>query len=184
MAENIVKQLEQRLRERPMKTMDPNTQAAGDENITAPKALYHRAVMAAALAGLLEFSRKDQHIEALLTSHADTDFADQIFHQHFVELEEKIRTYSGYSNGDPKADFNFVLQQLIDIVGAQTAGDPKAAKDYLSNQRANILSYLPGELQTGELLDNGTMDDRTNKMHGPFSDFTHWIEQIFSTSDQ
>jgi len=184
MAENIVKQLEQRLRDRPMKTMDPNTQAAGDEQVTSPKALYHRAVMAAALAGLLEFSRKDQHIEALLSANPGTDFSEQIFHQHFDELEEKIRTYSGYTHGNPKTDFNFVFEQLVDIVDAKANGDPQTAKDYLSSQRANILSYLPGALHAGQLLDNGTIDDRTNKMHGPFSDFTHWIEQIFSTSDQ
>jgi len=184
MAENIVKSIEDRLRDRPMKTMDPNTQDAGDEQEQSPKALYHRAIISAALAGLLEFSRKDQNMQDLLANRADKDYSEQIFHHHFEELEKKIRAYSGYSGGNPKEDFNFVLQELVDIVGAQTAGDAHAAKDFLSNQRANILSYLPGDLHTGQLLDNGTIDDRTNKMHGPFSDFTHWIEQLFSTSDQ
>ena len=184
MAENIVKLLEDRLRDRPMKTMDPNTQAAGDEQVQSPKALYHRVIMSAALAGLLEFSRKDKNIQDLLSNHSDKDYSQRVFHHHFSELENRIRAYSGYSGGNPKDDFNFVLQQLIDIVGAHAAGDPHSAKDFLSNQRANIVSYLPGDLHTGKLLDNGTIDDRTNKMHGPFSDFTHWLEQLFSTSDQ
>ncbi|UAY55909.1 hypothetical protein [Arachidicoccus terrestris] len=184
MAENIVKLLEDRLRDRPMKTVDPNTQAAGDEQTQSPKALYHRAVMSAALAGLLEFSRKDQNMRELLSNHSDRDYSQRVFHHHFSELEDRIRTYSGYSGGHPKEDFNFVLQELVDIVGAHAAGDARAAKDFLSNQRANIVSYLPGDLHTGKLLNNSAIDDRTNKMHGPFSDFTHWMERIFSTSDQ
>lgn len=184
MAENIVKLLEDRLRDRPMKTMDPNTQSGGDENGQSAKALYHRAIMSAALAGLLEFSRKDQNVKTMLANQSEMDYSALIFNQRFAELEQKIRVYSGYSKGNPKEDFNFVEQQLVDIVDAHAAGDAKTAKDFISNQRANILSYLPGDLQTGELLENGSMDDRTNKMHGPFSDFTHWIEQFFSTSDQ
>lgn len=85
--------------------------------------------------------------------------------------------------GIRKMIFNFVLRQLVGIVGAQAAGDPHAAKDFLSNQSANIVSYLPGDLQIGKYPGNNTIDDQTNKTHGPFSDFTHWMEQIFSTSD-
>ena len=111
MADNIVKLLEDRLRERPMKTMDPNTQAAGDEAAQSPRSLYHRAIISAALAGLLEYSRQDRQVESLLAGRIHENYAETIFSGHFKALEQKIRTYSGYPGGNTKEDFNFVLQQ-------------------------------------------------------------------------
>ena len=184
MTKNIVKLLENQLRDRPMKTINPNTQTAGDEDKQSAEALYHRAIIAAALAGLLEYSRADEHVQALLSAHGAKNYGEQIFQEHFADLEKKVLAYSGYKNGRPREDFNYVMQVLSDIVAAEAAGDPRAAKDYISSQRANIVSYLPGDLQAGQLLNNSTIDDRTNKMHGPFSDFTHWMEQLFSTADQ
>jgi len=184
MADNIVNLLENRLRERPMKTMDPNTQRAGDEAAQSSRTLYHRGIIATALASMLEYSRKDQHIKKLLSDNTTGDYARLIFHGQFGQLAQNITAYSGYIPENPGEDFNFVFKQLIDIVDSRASGDAMTAKDYLSNQRSIILAYLPGELQTGKYLNNTTIDDNTHKMHGPFSDFTHWMEQLFSTSDQ
>jgi hypothetical protein len=184
MIDNLVIQLENNLRERPMKTMDPNTQRAGDEKQKSPKELYQRATIATALASILEFSRKDQHIKKLISDNKDMDYATLIFHNQFEQLALKINEYSGYHPENFKEDFNFVFGEIIKIVRHMFGIDAMAAKDYISNQRADILSYLPGELQTGKFLHNTTIDDNTNKMHGPFSDFTHWLGQLFSTADQ
>ena len=51
-------------------------------------------------------------------------------------------------------------------------------------QRNNILPYLPAALQTGKLLNENTLDDRTNKMKGPVSNFVHSIESMLSGADK
>jgi hypothetical protein len=53
-------------------------------------------------------------------------------------------------------------------------------KLFFSNQRNNILLYLPAELKMGELLHNDTLDDNTNKMEGPVSSLMQSIGSAFS----
>lgn len=55
-------------------------------------------------------------------------------------------------------------------------------KSFISQQRTNILVYLPAELQLGSLMDDNTLDDQTNKMEGPMSNNMHFFEKLFSGS--
>ena len=67
----------------------------------------------------------------------------------------------------------------------QDAGENAPAtkiKTYLNEQRHHVLTYLPAAMQLGELLHDDTMDDRTNKMEGPISNFMHKIENNMSGS--
>ena len=50
----------------------------------------------------------------------------------------------------------------------------------MKGQRHNILLYLPAAMQMGDLLNDDTLDDRTNKMEGPISNFVHTIENKLS----
>jgi hypothetical protein len=58
--------------------------------------------------------------------------------------------------------------------------DIKAVKTFFLNQRNNILPYLPTELNLGELLEDNTIDDNTNKMEGPISSLMNSIGSAFS----
>jgi len=55
-------------------------------------------------------------------------------------------------------------------------------KTYVANQRNSILMFLPAELQISTLINDNTLDDRTNKMEGPMSNAVHFIEKLFSGS--
>ena len=57
----------------------------------------------------------------------------------------------------------------------------KEVKLFFSNQRNNILLYLPATLNMGSLLNDDTLDDNTNKMEGPISSLMHSIGNAFST---
>lgn len=184
MTNNIVKVLEEKMQQQPLKTVDPNTQAIGDENEKSNYQLYSRAVMASVLVGLYQYSRDESNLKEILAAKDLNAYPNKIFDKSFQELEEKIKKYSNYQSSNTAADFSYTLSCLLGIVKQQSGDDSKAAKDLLSGQRSNILSYLPGTLETGGMLNNSTLDDRTNKMHGPFSDFTHWMEQLFSKSDK
>lgn len=184
MAINLVKKLEEQMQQHHLKSVDPNTQAIGDENKQSAYDLYARAVMASALVGLYQFSRDESNIKEILAAKDLSGYPNRIFDNNFALLEEKIKDYSNYKVGDTKENFTEAISCLVGIVRGEVGNDARAAKDLLSDQRSNILSYLPGGLETGEMLADNTLDDRTNKMHGPFSDFTHWMEQIFSKSDK
>jgi hypothetical protein len=56
----------------------------------------------------------------------------------------------------------------------------KEVKLFFSDQRNNILLYLPAELRMGELLHDNTLDDNTNKMEGPISSLMQSIGTAFS----
>ena len=60
---------------------------------------------------------------------------------------------------------------------------PKDVKIFFSNQLKNILPYLPSALHVGDLLDDTTLDDNTNKMEGPISSLMHAIGSAFSTPE-
>lgn len=184
MAVNLVKLLEKEMSENPLKSVDPNTQSANDEGEQSAYYLYHRGIMASALIGLYQFSRDENNIKDLLSAEELMDFPDRIFNHKFSLLSQKIAEYSGYSHGDTHKLFIEALRQLVGILQEQVGNNTRDVKDFLSDQRTNILSYIPGKLEAGALLNNNGLDDRTNKMHGPFSDFTHWIEQLFSRSDK
>ena len=46
-----------------------------------------------------------------------------------------------------------------------------------------ILSHLPGAIEIGSILNDNTLDDRTNKMNGPVSGIMHSIEKTFASTD-
>lgn len=185
MSLNLVAALEEQLQQKKiMKLIDPNTQAVNDEHKRSAQYLYQRGVIAAALVGLYQFSRDEANLKDLLNAAQLSEFPNRIFNNDFARLEQKIKDYSGYTDGNTMSDFGKILRLLVDILHEHAGSDVKAAGDFLSDQRANILSYIPGELQTGTMLGDSTLDDRTNKMHGPFSDFTHWMGQFFSRSDK
>jgi hypothetical protein len=52
--------------------------------------------------------------------------------------------------------------------------------DFMSDQRHNILIYKPANLPLGKILRDNVMDDDTNKMEGPVSNWMHKIENLFS----
>ena len=53
----------------------------------------------------------------------------------------------------------------------------------MNDQRHGILVHLPAAMQMGDVLNEESLDDRTNKMEGPISNFMHAIENKFSTND-
>ena len=53
---------------------------------------------------------------------------------------------------------------------------------YFTSQKQSILKRLPEDLQMGELLNDTTVDDRTNKMEGPASGLAQSLSNLFSAT--
>ena len=78
------------------------------------------------------------------------------------------------------------MQQVADITRDYVVNnlkhqDAKSLINFFTNQRTQILTRLPAALNMGELLQDSTIDDQTNKMEGPMSGLMHGIEKIFSS---
>ena len=71
-------------------------------------------------------------------------------------------------------------QVVKNILGADAS--IKEVKTYFSGQKNNILLYLPAVLNIGELLNDSTLDDKTNKMEGPLSSLMQNIGCLLYTS--
>jgi hypothetical protein len=77
---------------------------------------------------------------------------------------------------------NVAIRQIKEDAGPDTTEEK--IKTYMSGQRHNILVYLPAAMKMGDVLEDESVDDRTNKMEGPVSGFMHKIENIFSEDDE
>ena len=79
-----------------------------------------------------------------------------------------------------------VAQHAVSVVKENISKEESdsAVRQFLIDQRNNILVYLPAELQLGNVLDDNTLDDRTNKMEGPVSGFMHRVENLLSKGDE
>ena len=64
------------------------------------------------------------------------------------------------------------MQQVADVSREYVVNDlkhdtPTSLVDFFTAQRTQILTHLPAALNMGELLNDSTLDDNTNKMEGP-----------------
>jgi len=183
MATNIIEALQERLGYGPLQKIDPNTQ----EIKAAPNVAYSRlaqAVIPATLVGIYKHTRSNEAAEQLISGKNSTSWLPLLFDDAADVVVKKVADYADVSASEAGAAMEKTASEAIKII-AENPGktDGQNVKQYVAGQRNNILMYLPAELQIGSLLNDNTVDDRTNKMEGPVSDIMHSIEKIFSSGD-
>ena len=79
-----------------------------------------------------------------------------------------------------------IADEAVKLVKAAAGSNPTPdkIKNYMNTQRHNILVYLPAAMNLGDVLNDETLDDKTNKMEGPISNMMHKIENNMSDGDQ
>jgi vacuolar-type H+-ATPase subunit F/Vma7 len=99
---------------------------------------------------------------------------------------EKVAHYAGVSPDVAESSMEEIADEAV-IAIHQAIGDKHTAekvKEYMRGQRHIILVHLPAAMQLGDLLNDNSMDDRTNKMEGPISSLMHKIENSLSKNDE
>ncbi|MEO6547539.1 MAG: hypothetical protein ABIN94_06050 [Ferruginibacter sp.] len=181
MSVNLIEAVQTNLNYPPLEKIDPNTQ---QEAATAAVPFGHRfgqAAIPAILTGLYKYGTTDEGAQKILRVENSTDWADDIFGDRKQEVIEKINTYSSELSGGTEARINDIAAEAIMIIKKNAgSGEMMDVKNFLSGQRNNILLYLPAALQMGDLLNDDTIDDNTNKMEGPISSLMHKIGSAFS----
>jgi len=182
MSFNLIKTIQEKLGYSQLQKIDPNTQEIKTD-VASPSARLGQAAIPAVLIGFYKYIKTDEGLRIFNTGVSNGWF-ERIFDGTASAVISKIAAYSEFPQVEVDQRVHGIADEAVKTVKEQISNNKSAnllnVRDYMSSQRADILSHLPAALQTGEILNDDTIDDRTNKMHGPVSNFMHGIENIFS----
>jgi hypothetical protein len=184
MSVNLVKKVQENLGLGELKKIDPNTQ----QTATSDAAKEHRltqATITSVLTGIYNLSRSGDGLVNIITSDTADNWSTLIFGEQAAQVVANIGQYAGRDEAAVKERMDKVAAETVRVIKENTAGDDqvKKVRDFVSSQRDHILPFLPAELNMGQLLDDDTLDDRTNKMRGPLSSLMNKIQGGFSGSE-
>lgn len=185
MANNLVETLQKNLGYNELLKIDPNTQETKqDDNSILPKKNFGQAAIPAVLIGLYKYGNTAQGAEDILRGNNSTSWLDLFFTDKKDEVISKVASYSGISPEETAKSMEQIANEAVKIIGQQTPDNSSFTniKSYVAAQRSSILVYLPAELQISSIINDNTLDDRTNKMEGPLSNSMHFFEKLFSGS--
>lgn len=182
MSINILEELRKSLGFPELKKVDPNTQAV---KINTDKEKEHRlmqAIAPAAVAGLYDCVRSEVGLDFLAGNKSTPDWLELFFGNNAPEVKNRLALYSDNSLDAIQTHFNAVASEAVKILrnAATEAEHRNSIRDIMGTQRDLFLPYLPAELKIGILLEDTTLDDRTNKMEGPVSTLMHKIETMIT----
>lgn len=180
----ILETVQQNLGYPALQKVDPNTNLIIDDTTTPNEDQFSQAAIPAVLTGMYKYALTDDGANEILTSDGDELWMSKIFDENKKDAIQIISSYSKQSSDDPLAKMNSIAAEAAKIVRERVGvnGTVKAVKEYFITQRNDILLYLLPILKMGDLLDNNTLDDKTNKMEGPISSLMNSIGGAFSNT--
>ena len=182
MSVNLLEIIQSHLGYPELQKMDPNQQFDKTETRLPDEHLFSQAAIPSILTALNMYSLSDDGAEKILHGNSTLLWSDFIFGNKKKEVLQKIADYSCYSNENTKIKMDKIAVDAVNII--QKNLPPEATiqdvKNILAEQSSHVLLYLPADLQMGEMLNNSTLDDSTNKMEGPISSMMHLIGNQFS----
>ncbi len=169
----------------PLKKIDPNTQEVTVKDGVPDKHSFAQAAIPSILTAFYKYIQTDEGAASFLQNKYPNEWVDHIFGDQSQEAIASIATYTNELKGDPVLLMNLIAEEVVTEVKKylQEEADFKDLRLFFSNEKNNILLYLPAELNMGGLLDDETLDDQTNKMEGPISSLIQNIGTVFSTPD-
>lgn len=182
---NLTEILQQHFEYAPLLKIDPNTQGVAIKD-TPVETSIGQAAIPVILIGLYKFSRTDPGAAAIVSGDSTPDWVHTIFSDQSSKIIKRVSEYAATTYENTESTLNNIAGKAVEVIKEAVAPDYKlpAVKELMSAQRNDILTYLPAVLHTGELIDDPTVDDRTNKMEGPVSSLIQAIGSGFTGSDK
>ena len=182
MSVNLLEAVQENLGYPALRKIDPNTQEVKTDNKDAVENKFSQAAIPAVLTGLYSYVQSDEGAADVLRGDNSSNWVSKIFDDHKSEAIRTISAYAKEYNTDPLAKMNEIANEAVRVVKENLPAEAsiKEVKNFYSNQKNNILPYLPAALNMGELLHDNTLDDKTNKMEGPISSLMQSIGSAFS----
>lgn len=182
MSVNLLETIQKKLGYPELQKIDPNTQQEKfDETKPAPDT-FSQAAIPAVLTGLYRYVQKDEGAEEILRVANSDMWITKIFETDKKAVVQAVSDYSNQSLGVTELQMNAIANEAIKVVKEELKENAgiKEVKIFFSDQKNNILLYLPPALNMGALLHDETMDDNTNKMEGPVSTLIKNIGAAFT----
>jgi hypothetical protein len=188
MSFNLLTAIQQKLPMPAFAKVSPNTQELGTKDEEAsPQDKLLQAVTTSTLAAIYEASKSEKGIDLIANLPLHNEWASALFGENKTQVLENISRYASYDPIHAESKINEIAEVAIGIVREQVSKDEAQKnteiKNLLSNQRDNILPYLPAALQMGYILHDNSIDDRTNKMEGPISSLMNKLQSSFGGSE-
>jgi hypothetical protein len=183
MSINLLETVQKNLGYPSLQKIDPNTQQVVEDEKTPDEDKFSQAAIPAVLTALYKYAQTDEGAAEILRGDNSTDWVNKIFLDNKKEVVQTISSYAKQPGDNPVAEMNTIANETVRVVKENLSAnaDIKEVKLFFSNQKNNILLYLPAALHMGDLLNDDTLDDNTNKMEGPVSSLMHSIGAAFST---
>ncbi|GAC1380967.1 MAG: hypothetical protein NVSMB45_05040 [Ginsengibacter sp.] len=184
MAFSLISEIEKDLNIHGLQKIDPNTLEVKKPDEMSYSNFLNQAAIPVVLIGLYKFTRTDAGNLSILSGYSSGNLMSLIFGDKKYEVLEKVANYTGNTSLDTENRMEAIGQSAIKSIRKHLTGNPteRSVKDLLNGHRHEFLSYLPSSIQIGKILNDESIDDRTNKMEGPVSDLMHKIGQVFSSS--
>lgn len=186
MATNIVEAIQKNLGYPPLQKIDPNIQETKAKHDDSPVDILAQAAIPGVLTAVYSFSRTEEGCRKIVSKNPESDWLGVLFKGHESEAVTKVAQYAGVTANQAEGHMENVADEAIRILKDVSGKDPRPekVKTYMNGQRHNILVYLPAAMQMGDILNDESLDDRTNKMEGPVSNFIHKIEDKLSGGEK
>ncbi len=182
MSVNLIKTIQENLGYPELRKIDPATEQPVTDADEVAENKFSQAAIPAVLTAMYRYTQSDEGAAAILNEPGNTNWVSRIFDDRSKDAIQTISAYAQQYNHDPVAKMNAIANEAVKIAKETMPADAgiKEVKLFFSDQRNHILLYLPNELRMGELLNDNTLDDNTNKMEGPISSLMQSIGAAFS----
>jgi len=181
MSINLLETVRQNLGYAPLHKIDPNTQDTQWDK-TPMENRFGQAGLPATLTALYLCMQTDECAAEVLKDEPSCHWVDRIFVDNTRPAIQIIADYSGESYEETVRKLNVIADEAVRVTKANLPANAgiKDVKAFFTNQKNNILLYLPVALHMGDLLHNNTLDDNVNKMEGPISSLMKSIGNAFT----
>ncbi len=182
MAINILEELRSSINMGPLLKVDPNTLVVKATSNEEKENKLMQAILPSVVAGLYDCIRSEEGLDFLASTSSTHDWLTLFFAKNAFEVKQRLAQYSDNTEDAVQTHFNSVAAQGTKILRSNANEENRkvSIRNIMSSQRDFFLPYLPAELNIGLLLDDTTLDDRTNKMEGPVSTLMHKLETLLT----
>lgn len=182
MSTSLVEFIQKKLGYPPLQKVDPVDHEVKLQSEHTAREKLAQAAIPAVLASLYKFTRSENGSNKVLAAAGHEPWLDTILEDKEKQAVDKVAGYAGVSASEAEENMQQIATEAVGAIRESVAGHPapQAVRKYMSDQRHAILVHLPAAMQLGQLLEDDSLDDRTNKMEGPISSFMHTLEDKFS----
>jgi hypothetical protein len=181
---NLTESIQKNLGYAALNKIDPNTQDINKDEKSFGINSLAQAAIPAVLSGLFNYILKPRE-ENIMLNDEKHKWVPEIFGNNEDEITNRIATYAGTSVINAKGEMEHIADEAVRIVqdNLKDKNDSVELRNFAIEHKSDALPYLPAVLQTGYLLGNNNLDDRTHKMEGPVSSLMHSFEKTFSSDN-